>query len=466
MWDLDQIITQNNQAAIDYMMRGREVDVAQSPQPKEWSLSLLAQKLMVGPPHLESLLESFTDYDTLATFLGIIRRFLPEHEDEILSAPRQQRTYTFCYLFGKKHFPLPPYAFQATVEQLTSCLPIELMAMSHSAYHELDIRQGYLLLQSLVVYPYEGHWRDREDDDVPFDPFDPMKRIAMEANLAEILKGSGEESGWRPTRADVAWVEELMSTLSDGGQWFAPMGFTIIKIDDRNIELKYADNTPAVRETVRRTVLIAEKLKIKVKVKIGKTAEEKQDATLMETFSGARVPLLDTVQKIVGYDLVSHIPRDGWTEEELHQWTDGTQYDGVGSFADWVCSRTGCVILDCSYADCAYIEGMGEPIFKWSQFNVDQLTKEAPKVKEIREKIDRVVEWLEADPIIHFGELLEFLTAKAKITPEKATKRVNLEYDETDHWCPLDQATESEEEDEDHGEDEVEARLQRETTRL
>ncbi len=214
------------------------------------------------------------------------------------------------------------------------------------------------------------------------------------------------------------------------------------------------------------TVLIAEKLKIKVKVKIGKTAEEKQDATLMETFSGARVPLLDTVQKIVGYDLVSHIPRDGWTEEELHQWTDGTQYDGVGSFADWVCSQTGCVILDCSYADCAYIEGMGEPIFKWSQFNVDKLTEEAPKVKEIRGKIDRVVEWLEADPIIHFGELLEFLTAKAKTTPEKATKRVNLEYDETDHGCPLDQATEYEEEDEDYGEDEVEPRLRRQTARL
>ena len=234
------------------------------------------------------------------------------------------------------------------------------------------------------------------------------------------------------------------------------MGFTVIKLDDRNIELIHADNIPEVRETVHRTVLIAEKAGIKVKVKVGKTAEEK-------IFRGARVPLLDVVQQIVGTELVSLIPRDGWTPQELHQWTDGTQYDGVGIFADWVCSQTGCIILDHSYADCEYMEGMAEPIFQWSQFNVDQLTKEWPKVKEIREKIDRVVEWLEADPIIRFRELLEFLTAKAKTRRKKDTKRDRYEYDETEHWCPLDQLTLGEEEEEDYEEDEGEARLRRAT---
>ncbi|MBA7680040.1 hypothetical protein ES703_88347 [subsurface metagenome] len=463
MWDLDQIIAQNNQAAIDYMMRGREVDVAQSPQPKAWSLSLLAQKLRVGPPQLSILLQSFTDYETLETFLGIIRRYLPEHEDEILSVDGRQRAYKFCYLFGKKYFPLPPYAFNSTLEQLTTGLPVELMAMSYSAYHELDMRRGYLLLLSLVIYPYEGHPWDQEDDNVPFDPFDPMKRLAMEAKLTEIAKDPGKKSEWQPTRADIAWVKEMVSTLSDGGKWIAPMGFTVVKIDDRNIELIHADNTPEVRETVHRTVLIAEKAKIKVKVKVGKTAEEKQGATLMEIFSGARVPLIDKVQQTVGAELASLIPRNGWMPEELHQWTDGTQYDGVGTFADWVCSRTGRIILDYSYADCEYIEGMGEPIFQWSQFNVDELTKEAPKVKEIREKIDRVVEWLEADPIIRFRELIVSLTAKAKTRRKKATKRDKYEYDPTEHWCPLDQLTQYEEEEEDYGEDEGEARLRRAT---
>jgi len=453
MWDLDSIIRQNNQAAIDYMMRGREVDVAQSPQPKAWSLSLLAKKLQVGPPQLARLLEAFTDYETMAGFLGLIRRYLPEHEDEILETTGEQRTYKFCYLFGKKYFPLPPYAFNANVEQLTSGMPIELMAMSYSSYHGLDLRPGYLQLLSLVIYPYEGDERDQEDDDVPFNPFDPMKRTNMEAKFGEIAQVKDKKSEWLPTKADITWVKDLVAQLADGGKWIAPMGFTVIKIDDRHIVLRHADNTPEVKDTVHRTVLIAKKAGIEVQVNVGKTAEEKQGATLMEIFSGARVPLLDAVQNIVGAELVGLIPKDGWTPEELHKWTDGTQYEGVGTFADWVCSQTGCIILDCSYADCAYVEGMGEPIFKWTQFNVDTLTKEAPKVKETREKIDRVVEWLEADPIIRFRDLIVFLKEKAITRRMKVTKRAKYEYDPTENWCPLDQTNQFEEEDEDNEED-------------
>jgi len=233
------------------------------------------------------------------------------------------------------------------------------------------------------------------------------------------------------------------------------MGFMVIKIDDRHIVLRHADNTPEVKETVHRTVLIAKKAGIEVQVKVGKTAEEKQGATLMEIFSGARVPLLDAVQRIVGGEIAGLVPRDGWTPEELHPWTDGTQYEGVGTFADWVCSQTGCIILDCSYADCEYVEGMGEPIFKWTQFNVDTLTKEAPKVKETREKIDRVVEWLEADPIIRFRELVVFLKEKAITRRKKVIKRAKYEYDPTEHWCPLDQTNQFEEEEEDNDEEDV-----------
>ena len=461
MWDLDSIIQQNNQAAIDYMMRGREVDVAQSPQPQGWSLSLLAEKLRVGPPMLSQLLWAFTNFDTLEGFLNLIREYLPEHEEEILSEPGGRRVYRFCYLFGKRYFPLPPYTFEANVEQIVTGMPVELMAMSYSVYHGLEMRPGYLLLLSLLPYPYEGDERDEEDDDVPFDPFDPMKRLAMEAKLTEIAKDPDKKSEWRPTRADIAWVKELISTLSDGGRWIAPMGFTVIKVDDRNIELIHADDTPEVRETVHRTVLIAEKARIKVKVKVGKTAEEKQGATLMEIFSGARVPLLDAVQRIVGAELAGLIPRDGWQPSELHLMTDGTPHDGVGAFADWAHSETGCIILDSSYEDCEFQEGMAEPIFKWTRFNVDTLTEQWPKVQEIRQKIDNMVEWLEENPIIHFRELLEALTAKAKTKRKKTTKaRGKHYYDPTEHWCPLDQIG-YEEEEEDNDEEDDDARLRR-----
>jgi len=406
---------------------------------------------------LSELLKSFTNIDVLESFLGLIREYLPEHEEEILSEPGGGRVYKFCYLFGKRYFPLPPYASDADYGQITSALPVEIMAMSYSAYHDLDIRRGYLLLLSLVVYPYEGDERDLEDDDVPFNPFDPMKRWEMEVKLQEIARVKDKESEWRPTRSDIAWVKNLVSELEDGGKWIAPMGFTFIKIDGRNIELRQAENTPEVRDTVHRTLLIAEKAGLKVKVHVGETAEEKQGKTLMEIFSGGRVPVLDAVRQLVGEDMVRRLPQAGWEPKELHLMTDGTPHEAVGLFADWACSETGCIILDSSYDDIEWMEGMSEPVFKWTRFNVETLTKEWPKVLKIRESIDSMVDWLEEDPIRNFGELLEFLTAKAGRIEKKGKAKRQSYYDPTEHWCPLDQQTEWE--DEENDDEEREARL-------
>ena len=408
---------------------------------------MLAEKLRVGPPMLSELLKSFTNFEVLEKFLGLIREFLPEHEEEILSEPGGRRVYKFCYLFGKRYFPLPTYTHQANYEQLTNALPVELMAMSYSAYHDLGMRCGYLLLLSLVVYPYGGDERDLEDDDVPFDPFDPMQRIDMEAKFQQIAHVKDKKSEWRPTRSDIAWVKNLVSSLDDGGKWIAPMGFIFIKIDDRNILLRQAENTPEVRETVHRTMLIAEKAGLKVKVKVGETAEEKQGQTLMEVFSGGRVPVLDAVRQIVGEDLVRRLPHEGWLPAELHLMTDGTPHEAVGHFADWACSETGCIILDSSYDDVEWMEGMVEPVFKWTRENVDTLTKQWPEVQKIRESIDHMVEWLEEDPIGNFGELQEFLSAKAKRIGKKVSREKRRSYyDPTEHWCPLDQQTEYDEE--------------------
>ena len=50
MWDLDTLIRQNNQAALDWMMRSRKVEQVQEPKPENWALSLLAEKMKAGPP--------------------------------------------------------------------------------------------------------------------------------------------------------------------------------------------------------------------------------------------------------------------------------------------------------------------------------------------------------------------------------------------------------------------------------
>jgi len=310
-------------------MRGQKAEEAQSPQPEGWALSLLADLLKVGPPMLSEIIGCLEQIETVKEFRALVVMLLPEYETEILTAPRNRRVYKFCYYFGIEYYPLPANTDCPPADWVIG-MPVELMAMSYSAYHELQMRPGYLLLLSLVIYPYEGDERDIEE---------------------------GNEV----------------------------------------------------------------------------------------SFNGARVPLLDTVRRIVGEETSNRIPRDGWTAEELHRMTDGTKYDGVGAFADWTCSSTGCVVLDSSYENCDYEEGSGEPTFLWTKRNVDILTGQWPRVQEIREKIDHLVEWLEAEPEGHFHELLDFLLKTKHINTKKKSKRTS--YDPFEHHCELDQDTGEEEDD-------------------
>jgi hypothetical protein len=131
----------------------------------------------------------------------------------------------------------------------------------------------------------------------------------------------------------------------------------------------------------------------------------------------------------------------------LHRITDGTKYEGVSAFADWVCSNTGCVVLDSSYENCDYEEGNGEPTFLWTKHNVDVLTEQWPKVQEIRGKIDQTVERLEADQIGRFRELIDFLLKSEPVKTKKIRKRGY--YEPLEHHCELDQDNGEEEDDDD-----------------
>ena len=287
-------------------MRGRNAEEAQSPQPEGWALSILADMLKVGPPLLTEIIGCLDQIETVKEFRQLVKLLLPEYESEIMGAARNRRVYKFCYYFGIEYYPLPANT-DCPPGDWVSGMPVELMAMSYSAYHELQLRPGYLLLLSLVIYPYEGDERDI-DEDIPG--------------------------------------------------------------------------------------------------------------------SGTRVPLLDLVRRLVGEQIVNRIPMEGWNTEELHRMTDGTKYDGVGAFADWACSSTGCVVLDSSYENCDYEEGSGEPTFLWTKHNVDILTEQWPKVQEIRGEIDNLVEWLEADSIGHFRELFDFLMKAEPVKTKKKKTRV------------------------------------------
>ena len=421
MWDLDSIIRNNNQAALDSMMKSKKVEEAQSPMPKTWPLTLLADKLNAGPPLISEICNSLVNIDAEKAFLELINVFLPEHEEEIMLEPRNRRVYRFGYLFGEKYYPLPLNT-ECGTRALVENIPVELMAMSYSAYHDLDMRPGYLLLLSLVIYPYEGDWRDQEDDYVPFDP-----AVTFSTDP------------YRPSVTDIDWVKGLMESLTIGGVWVAPMGFTMVKVAENGIELREAKDTPEVKEAIRRTVLIAKRIGIEVEFSsTGRTSQEK--------LNGARVPLLNIVHNIVGTEIASPIPAAGWQPRELHRITDETPYNGLGDFADWVCSQTGCVMLDSSFDNVHFVQGESEPIFKWTRHNVVTLTEQWPKVQQVRRNIDNLVDWLEADQINNFRELLEFIL---KHNPKNTEDTEVASYDPFEHFCELDQQEEDDEDEED-----------------
>ncbi|MBA7673097.1 hypothetical protein ES703_81285 [subsurface metagenome] len=419
MWDLDTIIRQNNQAALDGMMRSLKIEEAQSPMPKNWPLTLLAEKLNAGPPLISEVCLCLGDIDADRAFLELITVFLPEHVEEIMLEPRRRRVYRFGYLFGKQYYPLPLNTGCAT-RDLMEGMPVELLAMSYSAYHELEMRPGYLLLLSLVIYPYEGDWRDEEDDLVPFDPAATLPT-----------------DNYKPSASDIEWVENLVESLSIGGTWVAPMGFTMVKVAERKIELREAEDTPEVKEVIQRTIMVAKRAGIEVEfIHSGRTSQEK--------LNGARIPLLEMARNMVGVEIASTIPAAGWRPEDLHLITDNTPYSGVGDFADWVCSLTGCVMLDTSYDNVNWVEGMSEPIFRWTRSNVAILTEQWPKVQQIRRNIDNIIDWLEADLTNNFRELLDFILRRKPNNTEETEAR---SYDPWAHFCELDQITEEEDED-------------------
>ena len=409
------------------MMRGPLVEETQHPRPKDgWSLSLLAEMLQVGPPLLTGIINALESIGDVQKFVNLVQLLLPDYENEIMSAPRNKRVYKFCFYFGKKYYPLPANTDCPPADWVDG-MPLELMGLSYTGYHELDMRPGYLLMLSLVVYPYEGDDRDAEDDSVPFNP----------------AAWGNSTKKWKPAASDIQWLKDLFYRLKVGDHWIAPMGFEMVKVSANEFKLTNAADTPEVKEVVARTLIVAEKLGIKATFTAGKNKEQKETA--------ARIPLLDKVQNIVGAETVRKIPKHGWEPEDLHKMTDGTRFEGVGDLADWACGNTGCTLLDCSYEDCQYIEGNAEPIFKWTKRNVDILASEWPKVQEIHARIDKMAQWLEQDQANHFWELVNFLMS-CKVKPTYKD-RMNT-YDRSERLCCLDQADAYDEDEEDEKESE------------
>ena len=171
MWDLNILNYLNEQAYLSSLKMvnggvdgGPTTSAAPAAEPV-FPLSLLAYKLIIGPPSLSRLIDILEDSDSIAYFLELVREYLPEREGEIMAeADDSTRIERFRRYFGNRYFPLSDmdnyYAEEFTISDFTHHIPVDLMGFTEDDYESFnDFRKGYILLLSLVESPYDTNER-------------------------------------------------------------------------------------------------------------------------------------------------------------------------------------------------------------------------------------------------------------------------------------------------------------------
>ncbi|MBI2851280.1 MAG: hypothetical protein HYX80_09650 [Chloroflexi bacterium] len=141
--------------------------------PPVFPLSVLARKLLGGPPSLAYFMEMLEMSETFTGFRDLVRDYLPEYELNIMAEDLDRRAARFGQLFSRKYFPLNDNALSGefTMGDLLSGIPFQPLGFSYEGYHAFaDFRQGYILALSLVECPWAeedpmGLSEDKEDAD-------------------------------------------------------------------------------------------------------------------------------------------------------------------------------------------------------------------------------------------------------------------------------------------------------------
>jgi len=278
--------------------------------PPVFPLSILARKLLGGPPSLAYYIELFEQNETFTGFRDLVREYLPEYEVNIMAEDLNNRAQKFVHFFSNKFFPLnDAVADNFTILDLLCRIPTQPIGFSYESYHMFtDFRKGYILALSLIESP---------------------------------------------------WDEDPLGTDPE---------------------------------------------------------EEEED-----TMQGGRVPILEMVGELVGKGLASLIPDNGWPAGALRRMTDGTEFEGLGDFADWVHSTTGLYHLDARGESLEIGEEMD-----WSQEAVDELTYDWRMASEILDNIHRLALLLEEESDRTFKNLLGLLLDRQDLVIPKEQQSLPL----------------------------------------
>ncbi|GAJ13349.1 unnamed protein product, partial [marine sediment metagenome] len=108
MFDLDTLRQMNEQAHREAVERANENSqgAARTAYSPVFPLSILARRLVVGPPSLRHLIDLIENSEAVASFLELVREYLPEHETFIMDQDEDGRIREFAHYFNERYFPL------------------------------------------------------------------------------------------------------------------------------------------------------------------------------------------------------------------------------------------------------------------------------------------------------------------------------------------------------------------------
>ena len=162
MYDLETLRVLNEQAclrAVALASSNRPPSVQAEEETKDtgpppvFPLSVLAHKLMSGPPSLAYFMELLEQGESFIGFRDLIREYLPESEVNIMAEDLDRRAWRFSQLFSRKYFPLHENTLsdEYGIGDLVGGIPFQPLGFSYEGYHAFTgFRQGYILALSLM----------------------------------------------------------------------------------------------------------------------------------------------------------------------------------------------------------------------------------------------------------------------------------------------------------------------------
>ena len=120
-------------------------------------LETLSRILRRGPSRLSALLDIMGGAEDYTVFVGLVREFLPDREDDILSAgDHEDVIQAFARDFGERYFPLEEIVLDESFAEVINFIPVSFRGFDLDDYHFLpDWRTGFLLGALLVDFEGE-----------------------------------------------------------------------------------------------------------------------------------------------------------------------------------------------------------------------------------------------------------------------------------------------------------------------